>query len=200
MQGNGLVVDREAPSFLSAECERIIDTRKRLPDFVFRGPFADYFAIEYGHIYKKSFGMLLFQIATIFEDESVNYMALDPPPDSYYRASSVFGAASFQASSLVERYESVLSREQNVPQLLAGVNVGVFWGSSLKWGIHCDRISWEMAVIAVSEHVDVPRISGYHCMDASWLADYVKSLYHAKDPSDSIASDFTRGFLANYPI
>jgi hypothetical protein len=31
------------------------------------------------------------------------------------------------------------------------------------------------------------------------LAGYVKSLYHAKDPSDSIALNFINRFLANYP-
>src|ERR1039457_4085592 len=105
MKPNGLVVDEDVFSVLSTECGKIIDTRKRLPDFVFRRSFARYFAIEYGHIYKKEFGAFLFSLSNIFGDESVNYMTLDPSPeDSGYRQRSYFGLASFEPSSLVERY------------------------------------------------------------------------------------------------
>ena len=197
MNAGELVADKEVFSFLSGQCGKIFDTSKRLPDFVFRHCFAKYFAIEYGHIYGKSFGSFLFQMSTIFDDESANYMALDPHPDSYYQNSSHFGAASFRPSSLVERYVPVLSRERNVPQLLSGVNVGVFWGSSLKWGIFCDRLSWEMAVIAVSRTVDVPTISGFRCMDAAGVSSYMKSQYHWKP---SAALEFIQTFLTNYPI
>lgn len=79
-------------------------------------------------------------------------------------------------------------------------NVGAFWGSSLGWGIFCDRISWEMDVIAVSGSVDVPAITDFRCLDASFLSGYIKSQYSVKDPSNSIAADFTRRFLGNYPI
>jgi hypothetical protein len=197
MNDSELVIDKEALSFLSRECEEIIDTRKRLPDCVFRRSFAKYFAIEYGYIYKESFGSFLFEMSNIFEDESVNYIAIDPHPESYYPKSSFFGAASFRPSSLVERYVPVLSREANVPRLLAGVNIGAFWGSSLKWGIYCDRISWETAVIAVSEDVDVPTISGFRCMDASGISSYIESQYRWKL---STAVDFNRRFLTNYAI
>jgi hypothetical protein len=104
MKSTELVGDRAAFSLLSAECEKIVNTGKRLPDFVFRRSFAKYFAIEYGHLYKKSFGSFLFQMATAFGEESVNYMAIDPQPESYYQEDSSFGAASFSAPSLVERY------------------------------------------------------------------------------------------------
>jgi len=192
-----LIVDREVFSFLSAECEKIVDTGKRLPEFVFRRAFAAYFAIEYGHLYQESFGAFLFRVASAVGDESVNYMALDPHPESYRQQGPSFGAASFRLAGLEERYVPVLSRERNVPQLLAGVNVGVFWGSSLKWAISCDRISWELAVVAVSEKVDVPTISGFRCMDAPEVSSYMKSQYHWKP---SIASEFIQRFLANYTI
>jgi hypothetical protein len=195
MKSTELVADRTVFSRLRAECEKIVDTGRRLPDFVFRRSFAKYFAIEYGHLYKKSFGSFLFQIATTFGEESLNYMAIDPQPESYYQEDSSFGAASF--STLVERYVPVLCRERNVPQLLTGVNVGVFWGSSLKWAISCDRISWEMAVVAVPEKVDVPTISGFRCMGAAELSSYIKSQYHWKL---SVASEFIQQFSANYII
>ena len=195
-----LIVDREAFSVLSGECEKIINTRKRLPEFVFQRPFAKYFAIEHAHIFKKEFGLFLFRLSNIFQDESVNYMTLDPDPvDYYYQRFSFFGLASLTPSSLVEKYVPVMSREGNVDSFRArGGDVGVFWGSSLKWGIFCDRISWEIAVIAVSGNVDVPTISGVRCMDASWLSDYIKAQYFSKDAS--IALDFSQRFLANYSI
>jgi hypothetical protein len=198
MKPSGLVVDEDVFSVLSTECEKIIDTRKRLPDFVFRRSFARYFAIEYGHIYKKEFGVFLFSLSNIFGDQSVNYMTLDPSPeDSGYRQRSYFGLASFEPSSLAERYVPVLSRDQNTPQLLVGVNVGAFWGSSLKWAMSCDRISWELAVIAVSENVDVPAISGLRCWTASEVSSYMKSQYHWKLAT---ALAFNEKFLANYPL
>jgi len=197
-----LVVDKKVFLVLSGECERIINTRKRLPDFVFQRSFARYFVIEHAHIFTKEFGSFLFKVSSIFEDESVNYMTLDPDPvDYYYRHFSFLGLASFRPARLVERYVPVMSRDGNVDSFRArGGDVGAFWGSSLKWGIFCDRISWEIAVIAVPEDVDVPTISGFRCMDPSWISDYVTSQYRIKDPSNSMVLDFTRRFLANYRI
>ncbi len=65
MISNGLVVDEDAFSVLKGECEKIIDTQKRLPDFVFRRTFARYFAIEYGHIFAKEFAAFLFHLSNI---------------------------------------------------------------------------------------------------------------------------------------
>ena len=85
-------------------------------------------------------------------------------------------------------------------RILAGANLGVFWGSSLKWGVFADRISWELAVIAVQKYIDVSGILRRPCFTAEQVREYVTSQYHAKDPSDSIAGEFNRKFLANYPI
>jgi hypothetical protein len=202
MRANELIIDKEVFSVLSDECEKIINTRKRLPDFVFQRSFARYFAIEHSHIGRKEFGLFLLKMSDIFEDEFVNYMTIVPHPvDYYYRHFSFFGLASFKPSSLRERYIPVMTRDGNVDSFFhRGGDVGAFWGSSLKWGISCDRISWEMAVIAVSDSVDVPTISGLRCMDASEIPGYMKSQYRMKDPSDSIALDFVKRFLANYPI
>ena len=202
MRANELIIDKEVFSVLSDECEKIINTRKRLPDFVFQRSFPRYFAIEHSHIGRKEFGLFLFKMSNIFEDESVNYMTIVPHPvDYYYRHYSFFGLASFNPPSLVERYLPIMSREKDVDSFLyRGGDVGAFWGSSLKWGISCDRISSEMAVIAVSDNVDVSTISGFRCMDASEISGYLKSQYRMKDPSDSIALDFAQRFLANYPV
>lgn len=194
-----LIVDKGVFSVLSGECEKIINTRKRLPDFVFRHPFAKYFAIEHAHIFRKDFGSFLFKISSIFEDQSVNYMTIEPDPvDYYFRHCSFFGLASFRPSTLEERYLPVMSREGNADSFRArGGDVGAFWGSSLKWGIFCDRISWELAVIAVSKDIDVRGISGFRCLDAAQLSEYMKSQY---SKNTSSALEFTRKFLANYPL
>jgi hypothetical protein len=143
----------------------------------------------------------LFKISNIFEDQSVNYITLDPDPvDYYFRRCSFFGLAAFKPSSLEERYVPVMSREGTVDSFRArGGDVGAFWGSSLKWGIFCDRISWELAAIAVSEDVDMPTISGFRCLNAAQISAYMISQYRIKDPSNSIALDFSRRFLDNYP-
>jgi hypothetical protein len=197
-----LIVERTAFSVLSDECEKIVNPRQRLPDFVFRHSFPKYFVIEYAHVYKREFGSFLLHLSNIFADERVNYMTLVPHPvDYYFRHHSFFGLASFESSSLVERYIPVMTRNGNVDSFLnRGGDVGVFWGSSLRWAIWCDRISWELAVIAISEKVDLEEIGGFRCMDPLRLSEYIKSQYCAKDPSNSIASDFTHRFLANYPI
>jgi hypothetical protein len=98
---------------------------------------------------------------------------------------------------LEERYVPVMSRENNVPNILASVNVGVFLGASLKWAIACDRISWETAVIAVPAEMNVPTISSIPCMNADRLASYIKSQYSWKP---STAEDFNKRFMANYKI
>jgi hypothetical protein len=197
-----LVVDKEVFSVLRGECEKIINTRKRLPDFVFQRPFAKYFAIEHALVFNRKFGTFLLKMSSIFEDQSVNYITLKPDPiDYYYRQCSFFGLAAFDPSSLEQRYMPVMSREGAVDSFRArGGDVGAFWGSSLKWGIFCDRISWELAVIAVSEDVDVPAISEFRCMNALEISSYEISQYKIKDPANAIASDFTRRFLANYSI
>ena len=193
--------DERTFSIFRGECEKIIDTRKRLPDFVFKRLFAKYFAIEYAHVYGDEFGAFLSRMSNIFEDESVNYMVVDPDPvDWYYQRESHFGLVSLEASRLPERYVEVMQPVRGTSKILAGANVGVFWGSSLKWGIFCDRLSWETAVIAVPTNVDVPMVSRFRCMDASSLSDYIKSQYRVKDPSESIAANFTKRFLANYSI
>ena len=199
MDHQELVTDRGLFLSLSAESETIVDPKKRLPEFVFRQTFAKYYAIEYGYIYGEEFGRLLSSIANVLHDETVSYMTLDPNPADYYQEECFYGLVRFSASSLAERYVPVLNPKVGSSKLLAGANVGVFWGSSFKWAMIGDRISWETIVVGVPENVDIPKISDIRCMDVSFLSKYMKSQYHVKDPSDTIASDFVRELLANYP-
>lgn len=184
---------------LKAECEKIIDTRKRLPDFVFQRPFAKYFAIEYAHVYGggdygKKFVSVLSNISNVCQDESVNYMVLDPESGhTLWEQPLSLGVASFRPSSLVERYRLVMDHSK----ILFAANLGVFWGSSLKWGIFADRVSWELAVIAVSENIDASMVGTLRCWNSAQVSSYMDSQYHWKT---SVASEFNRRFLENYPI
>lgn len=202
MTSKEVISNKESFLALRSQCEELFDTKKRLPDFVFRHKFPQYCAIEYRHVYGKVFGELLSSISCTHGDESINYMTLDPEPDSYYHQSSFYGLTSFRPSEVVERYVPILHPTQGASHLLAGANVGVFWGSSLKWGIACDRISWELAVIAVPENIDVLEISGLPCMDIRSLSDYMKNQYSGWGPAvrDSKIENFIKTFEANYAI
>ncbi len=194
-----LIIDQEAFSTLSGECGKIIDTKMRLPGAVFRRTFCRYFVVEHAHVFTDEFGLFLLKMSDIFEDTYVNYMTLDPDPVGYYHKHySFFGLASFSPQKLIENYLSVMSRDGHVDSFRSrGGDVGVFWGSSLNWGIFCDRISWEIAVIAVSQEVDLPKISNFRCMDASWFSNYIKSQYPKDSPDAAV---FIEEFLVNYPI
>ncbi|MGH7706437.1 MAG: hypothetical protein ACREM6_00665 [Vulcanimicrobiaceae bacterium] len=194
-----MVVDREAFPVLRGECEQAADTKKRLPDFVFRRSFDSYFAIEHSYIRGKKFGAFLNALSELYNDHLVNYMTIQPDPVSYYYDNlHFFGLASFRLENLEAQYASVMPRDGYVDSFFArGGDVGIFWGSSLKWGIFCDRISWETSVVAISGSVDVPGISGFRCLDAAMLASYMDSQYHWNLP---VAKDFTERFLANYQL
>jgi hypothetical protein len=193
-----LVTDKDTFLGLRSECETIIDTQKRLPDFAFRRSYAKYFVIEHGEIQRKKFWSFLSEIANSCKDEFVNYMTLDPDPESYYfHHHHFYGLASFRPSSLMERYLPVMSRDGHADSFFArGGDVGAFWGSSLKWGIICDRISWELAVIGISADIQIPA-EHPRFMDSAFLLGYMKSLY-STDPSK--ASEFTKSLVTNYRI
>lgn len=193
-----LICDKETFSSLKQECSKIFDLQKRLPDFVFKRTFRRYCAIEYAQIYKKQFGGFLLKLSESYADEKVYYMTVDPDPvDYYYKRCSFFGLASFDPSNLAERYKSVMSRDGNIDSFFArGGDVGVFWGSSLMWGIFCDRLSWEIAVIAVSNELDISEFCGFRCIDATFLLEYIKSQY----PKEPLVMDTAKTLLANYSI
>ena len=196
MNTTELVADPEVFSFLSAQCDEVIDISKRLPEFVFRRAFGKYFAVEYAHLYKSQFGKLLYEMSQLFGDDSVSYRMLDPQP---WEGVSL-GLISFQPATLPERYADVMNPRIGRSKILTGANLGVFWGSSLNWGVYADRISWELAVIATDSDVDVSKILGWPSFSSEQVAEYMRCQYHIKDPSDSIAGEFNGKFLSNYSI
>ena len=193
-----LVTDPAKFSALRDEVEKIVDTRKRLPDFVFRRAFARYYAVEYAHAYSK-FAVLFGAMSETFRDDWVNYMVLDPPADSYYSSAASFGLVSFPGAALLERYVQVMG-SRGCSNILAGANLGVFWGSSLEWGVFADRISWELALIATQKDMDVSTLLTWPCFTGESVRDYMTSQYRAVNPSGSIAEEFSNKLLTNYSI
>ena len=164
-----LVSDAETFLRLSAQCEEVFDTSKRLPEFVFHCHFARCFAVEYGHLYRPQFGSLLRELSRMSGDDSVSYRMLDPNPWE----GAFFGLISFVPSTLPDRYAEVMNPKIGCCKILAGANLGGFWGSSLKWGIFSDRISWELALIAAQGDIDidVPALLGIRAsMPCRWQA------------------------------
>jgi hypothetical protein len=103
-------------------------------------------------------------------------MTIQPDPVYYYYDHlSFFGLAVFPLDRLKERYIEVMRRGGKPDSFLArGGDVGVFWGSSLRWGLHCDRISWELCVLGLPRGVDLPK-DGVRELDTETLSAYIRS-------------------------
>ena len=194
-----LITDPKTFRDLRAECEKVIDTGKRLPDFVFRRKFDRHYAFEHAYVCRREFGAFLARLAAVCNDASVSYMTVVPDAEDVdYIGLGSFGLASFEPATLCERYVKVMKRNGSVNSFCArGGDVGVFWGSSLTWAICCDRISWELGIVAVPDGVDVPEM-GLRCHDAAWVCDYMESRYRLSRPA--VAADFNRRFVATYSI
>jgi len=145
------------------------------------------------------FGRLLLKLSEIFGDKKINYLTIEPDAVAYYhRHCSFFGLASFEPLRVLERYRPVMARDGDVDSFVArGGDMGAFWGSSLKWAIVCDRISWELAVLALDADIDIPAEAEIKSASGAWIPGYMRSQYHWKL---EVAEDFNRRFFANYPI
>jgi hypothetical protein len=194
-----LVTDRTRFETLRDEGAEIIDFGRRLPQVVFKRAFHSYYVIEQSHVFNAEFGGFLSRIADICGDLRVNYLTIEPDAeDYYYRHYSFFGLATFDSVSLSQRYVPVMSRDGHVDSFRSrGGDVGAFWGSSLQWGIFSDRISWEIALIAVPAAVDVREISDFRVLDRGTLAEYEGSQYRWNRRA---ASQFCDAFLKSYRI
>ena len=118
-------------------------------------------------------------------------MTLDPSPEYYYNHYGFFGLASFAPAELQTRYAKVMTREGAADSFRNHVNGGVFWGSSLAWGIVCDRISWELCVLGIADSQKLSVCHGFPLMKLDKVAGYVAAAYHWKP---SVASDFAKDF------
>jgi hypothetical protein len=199
MQYAELLTGDTAFSTLRNECEAVFDTDKRLPAKVFRPNFTQYYAFEHGQIFRKEFAAFLAEIARVFVDATVNYMTLAPDPVEYYRKNCGFyGLASFESGNLIENYLGVMTRGGSADSFMArGGDVGVIWGSSLSWGIFCDRISWDVCLMGVSSGLDKSLKNAIGCMDSDRLKAYLLNQYRDKN---YIVAEFLKGLYANYSV
>jgi hypothetical protein len=193
-----LITDDIAFSALRTECNEVFDTNQRLPGKVFRPNFAKYYAFEHSQIFRKDFASFLTNVARVFADSSVNYMTLDPDPVEYYRKNCGFyGLASFKPVNLMDSYLKVMSREGNADSFRArGGDVGVLWGSSLNWGIFCDRRSWDVCLMGTSFELDHSILNEVGCMDADRLKLY---LLHQYQNRHVVAVEFLKKLDMTYP-
>jgi len=199
MQYTELISDVSTYSVLRDGCASVFDTSKRLPEYVFRRKFTNYYAFEHGFIGYEGFAALLAVIAQRFGDRNVNYMTLDPDPVRYYRRNCGFyGVASFDLFTLPERYLVVMFRGGEADSFLArGGDVGVFWGSSAEWGIFCDRKSWELCLLASSAALDdLVLDKAIEFIAGSRIRSYISREYRSKP---SIAEHFLKKLAENYP-
>jgi hypothetical protein len=193
-----LIQDSNVFSALRDECNVIFDTNKRLPQQVFRREFAEYDAFEHGMITSQEFAPFLTKIARSFGDRAVNYMTLDPDPVEYYHKNrGVYGLASFEPSALIDNYFKVMSRDwKSADSFIArGGDVGVIWGSSAQWGIFCDRISWELCLMASHSPIDESIMSIVR-KEAFQVSNYELNLYRNRP---AVALEFSRNLAQTYP-
>jgi len=197
MQYAELLTDDAAFSALRDECNAVFDTNQRLPAKVFHSNFAKFYVFEHGQIFRQEFAAFLVEIARIFTDVSVNYMTLDPDPVEYYwKKCGFYGLASFERDSLIENYLGVMTRDGSADSFRArGGDVGVMWGSSLNWGIFCDRISWDVCLMGVPFELDKSLMGTIGCMSSDQMKKYLLSQYQNKR---SVAVDFLKSLYTNY--
>jgi hypothetical protein len=202
MQYSELITHRDTFRALRDECSAVFDTQRRLPEYVFRQALTTYYVFEYGLIMRNEFATFLANVARRFGDSTVNYMTLDPDPEVYYyRNCGFYGLASFDPSTLTDNYMKVMSRDGNADSFrVRGGDVGVMWGSSLKWGIFCDRMSWELCLMASPSPLDdfmVENSRTVSYMNTNLLRNYVSNEYRHEP---SVALEFLRDLAKNYPI
>jgi hypothetical protein len=147
---------------------------------------------------RKEFAGFLAALAEKSGDKTVNYMTLDPDPVDYYQKHCGFyGLASFSAETVKDNYIKVMYRDGSVDSFRArGGDVGVLWGESLKWGIFCDRKSWEVCLLGLDTQLDEEAKNELGCMGASRLTAYLSSLYQSKRDA---GRDFVTKLERSYP-
>ncbi len=193
-----LITDGAMFDLLQDQCNKLLDPNKALPNYVFRRDFAKFTAFDCAHIRQQVFGATLKRIALAFGDISVHYMTIEPDPVKYYwEKLGFYGAASFDVDTLPSRYIVAMSRDfQSADSFLGrGGDVGVFWGSSLQWGIFCDRISWSICVLALSGTTNETLLSDIKVLDKDHLRDYILNEYKY---NSSAGLEFLNEYLSNY--
>jgi hypothetical protein len=192
-----LVTDRFKFESALLEFEEIFEPAKRLPDQVFRRRECKYFAFEFGQVYSNQFPVVLKTLGERFKDNSILFMSIEPHAvDFYWERLGFYGMAIFEPETLERRLFPVMSRGGNPNSFRTiGGNVGAFWGSSLSWGIFCDRVSWELCVLALPIGSGASDLDLLKPKDWAALSSYMRGLYHW---NPSIAEGFLSSFHKSY--
>jgi len=192
-----LVHQRDIFSTLSEESGKIIYPDRRLPGFVFKNTFDKYLPMEYEYVNRPHFPALLKELSDQYNDERVNYVTIEPDPVKYYLdVHGFYGMASFRPIELAEAYFPTMSRGNRADSFLhRGGDVGLFWGTSLAWAVYCDRISWEIAILAINGDFSKSESINITSLSPVALSEYILSQY---SQSPSVAREFVDKFLANY--
>jgi hypothetical protein len=198
MQYPELITEESVFVALREQCAAVFHIDRRLPDRVFRHGFARYYVFGYGRMMRNDFAEVLERLAQNARDEAVNYMTVEPDPVKYYyKHCGFYGLASFSAKTVKENYIKVMSRDGSVESFRGrGGDVGVLWGGSRKWGIMCDRITWETCVVGLDMQLDEAMKSDLGCIDTSTLTTYIANLYRNKE---TVAREFVAKLKENYP-
>lgn len=197
MEFEELITDEKTFLTLREQCSRVFHIDRRLPEQVFRQGFSRYFAFEHALIMRNEFAEFLATLAQKSGDKKLNYMTIEPDPVDYYRKHSGFyGLASFSARTIVENYTKVMHRGDNADSFRArGGDVAVLWGDSLKWGIFCDRKSWEVCLLGADVLLEESAKNALGFIDGSNLELYISNLY---DNKENIAREFVFELDRNY--
>jgi hypothetical protein len=193
-----LVTDDGVFSSLRAECDEVFESTCRLPERVFRPGFDAYFAFEHASILRPEFAAFLTEVGIAYSDKTVQYMSLDPDPVEYYKnLCGFYGLASFELQTLRDRYVPVMYREGAADSFRArGGDVAVIWGSSLKWGIYCDRISWELCIMGTKGELSSSVARAFKIFDGALLESYLVGQYANKQAA---VHSFLKRLSENYP-
>ena len=192
---NELIQSTKVFQKMETDVSEVFLSKKRIPEQVFLHNWK-YYSFDHRLIFSIEFPYFLIDLSKIFTDITINYMSILPSAvDYYFNNFGFYGAASFETDRLINRYLRVMSRDGNVESFWArGGDVGVFWGSSKKWGIHCDRISWDLCLMGTS--VDIKESVGFSTKFLTFesLKNYVKSQRKA-----DVATSFMEKLSCNYP-
>ena len=199
MEYEQLITEEGMFSALMAECDTIFSAKQKLPQQVFLKKFKKFYAFSYSQTLKDEFAKFLSTIAADFSDERVNYVTLEPDPVKYYfKHCGFYGLASFKPMKLMDNYTKVMSRGGAADSFrVRGGDIGAFWGSSMEWGIYCDRISWDICLMGVSRDLDKSLTAMLSCMDTATLRKYISNSYRGKD---SVVTEFLNRFTSNYLV
>jgi hypothetical protein len=199
MEPQELITDEHSFRILREQYSALFQADRRLPGQAFRRDFSNYYAFEYAHIMRREFASFLVDLAKEVREKEVNYMTIEPHAvDYYHRHCGFFGLASFSVDAIVDNYIDVMYRGGNADSFRArGGDVGVFWGESLKWGIFCDRKSWELCLLGSDVTLDKLAKDDLKCMSASNIETYISGLYQNRN---NVGREFVTEFERNYRL